>query len=93
MKFNANFSKIIEKQNLSISYILLKKDYLVLLIQLDRNLASDVSTRCSGCPQRIWSLSLEDEQSIWSKRRYSMGMKYKQQPAIGTVYVYVVKQD
>ena len=39
----------------------MKKDYTVLLIQLDRNLASDVSTRCSGFP--------EDDQSIWSKRR------------------------
>ena len=29
----------------------MKKDYTVLLIQLDRNLASDVSTRCSGRPQ------------------------------------------
>ena len=28
-----------------------KKDYLVLLNQLDENLASDVSTRCSGRPQ------------------------------------------
>ena len=26
----------------------MKKDYTVLLIQLDRNLASDVSIRCSG---------------------------------------------
>ena len=38
----------------------MKKDYTVLLIQLDRNLASDVSTRCSFP---------EDDQSIWSKRR------------------------
>ena len=30
---------------------MLKKDYTVLLIQLDGNLASDVSTRCSGRPQ------------------------------------------
>ena len=30
----------------------MKKDCLVLLIQLDRNLASDVSTRCSGRPYR-----------------------------------------
>ena len=29
----------------------MEKDYTVLLIQLDRNLASDVSTRCSGRPQ------------------------------------------
>ena len=29
----------------------MKKDYTVLLIQLDENLASDVSTRCSGRPQ------------------------------------------
>ena len=29
----------------------MKKDYSVLLIQLDGNLASDVSTRCSGRPQ------------------------------------------
>ena len=29
----------------------LKKDYIVLLIQLDGNLASDVSTRCSGRPR------------------------------------------
>ena len=29
----------------------MKKDYSVLLIQLDRNLASDVSTRCSGRPK------------------------------------------
>ena len=28
----------------------MKKDYTVLLIQLDGNLASDVSTRCSGAP-------------------------------------------
>ena len=28
----------------------MKKDYLVLLIQLDGNLASDVSTRCSDRP-------------------------------------------
>ena len=33
----------------------MKKDYTVLLIQLDGNLASDVSTRCSGRPQGIWS--------------------------------------
>ena len=38
----------------------MKKDYTVLLIQLDGNLASDVSTRCSFP---------EDDQSIWSKRR------------------------
>ena len=38
----------------------MKKDYSVPLFQLDRNLASDVSTRCSGRPQG---------QSIWSKRR------------------------
>ena len=36
----------------------MKKDYLVLLNQLDGNLASDVSTRFP-----------EDDQSIWSKRR------------------------
>ena len=29
----------------------MKKDDTVLLIQLDGNLASDVSTRCSGRPQ------------------------------------------
>ena len=29
----------------------MKKDYSVLLIQLDGNLASDVSTRASGRPQ------------------------------------------
>ena len=29
----------------------MKKDYFVLLNQVDRNLASDVSTRCSGHPQ------------------------------------------
>ena len=29
----------------------MKKDYTVLLIQLDGNLASDVLTRCSGRPQ------------------------------------------
>ena len=29
----------------------MKKDYTVLLIQLDGILASDVSTRCSGRPQ------------------------------------------
>ena len=34
----------------------MKKDYTVLLIQLDRNLASDVSTRCSGRPQGMNSL-------------------------------------
>ena len=38
--------------------LILKIDYTVLLIQLDRNLASDISTRCS-----------EIDQSIWSKRR------------------------
>ena len=38
----------------------MKKDYSVLLFQLDRNLASDVLTRCS-CPV--------DGKSIWSKRR------------------------
>ena len=32
---------------------LMKKDYSVLLFQLDGNLASDVSTRCSGHPQEI----------------------------------------
>ena len=32
----------------SMDEIELKKDYTVLLIQLDGNLASDVSTRCSG---------------------------------------------
>ena len=33
----------------------MKKDFLVLLNQLDDgNLASDVSTRCSGRPQSIW---------------------------------------
>ena len=42
----------------------MKKDYTVLLIQLDRNLASDVSTRCSSRPPFP-----EDDQSIWSKRR------------------------
>ena len=42
----------------------MKKDYTVLLIQLDGNLASDVSTRCSGRPQ-----GNKDDQSIWSKRR------------------------
>ena len=31
--------------------LIVKKDYSVLLIQLDGNLASDVSTRCSGHPQ------------------------------------------
>ena len=44
----------------------MKKDYTVLLIQLDRNLASDVSTRCSGRPCSFFP---EDDQSIWSKRR------------------------
>ena len=29
----------------------MKKDYTVLLIQLDGNLATDVSTGCSGRPQ------------------------------------------
>ena len=29
----------------------MKKDYSVPLIQLDRNLASDILTRCSGRPQ------------------------------------------
>ena len=29
----------------------MKKDYTVLLIELDGNLVSDVSTRCSGRPQ------------------------------------------
>ena len=31
----------------------MKKDYTVLLIQLDGNLASDVLTRCSGRPSRV----------------------------------------
>ena len=31
----------------------MKKDYTVLLIQLDGNLASDVSTRCFGRSQRM----------------------------------------
>ena len=31
----------------------MKKDYSVLLIQLGRNLASDISTRCSGRPQEM----------------------------------------
>ena len=35
-----------------------KKDYLVLLIQLNGNLASDVSTRYSGCPQGNLCLSV-----------------------------------
>ena len=39
----------------------MKKDYLVLLNQLDGNLASDVSIRCSGRPQDD---SPEDDQSI-----------------------------
>ena len=30
----------------------MKKDYTVLLIHLDGNLASDVSIRCSGRPQQ-----------------------------------------
>ena len=30
----------------------MKKDYTVLLIHLDENLASDVSIRCSGRPQQ-----------------------------------------
>ena len=31
----------------------MKKDYTVLLIQLDENLASDISTRCSGRPNTV----------------------------------------
>ena len=46
----------------------LKKDYLVLLNQLNGNLASDVSTRCSGSPQGT-KHSPDDDQSIWSKHR------------------------
>ena len=40
----------------------MKKDYTVLLIQLDGNLASDVSTRCSGHPHK--HPFPEDDQSI-----------------------------
>ena len=36
----------------------MKKDYLVLLNQLDGNLASDVSTRCSGRPQLFSRLNM-----------------------------------
>ena len=42
---NRVFSNI---QGINITSNKLKKDYTVLLIQLDGNLASDVSTRCSG---------------------------------------------
>ena len=38
-------------QDKRLTVAVLKKDYTVLLIQLDRNLASEVSTRCSGRPQ------------------------------------------
>ena len=34
------------------------KDYSVLLIQLDRNLASNISTRCCGRPQGILNIVL-----------------------------------
>ena len=44
----------------------MKKDYTVLLIQLDGNLASDVSTRCSGRPR---GGRPEQPQVGWSKRR------------------------
>ena len=53
----------------------MKKDYTVLSIQLDGNLASDVSTRCSGRPHSLelarngFMQNHEDDQSIWSKRR------------------------
>ena len=45
----------------------IKKNYSVLLIQLDSNLASDASTRCSGRPQdsSVWYGS--HLQSIWLK--------------------------
>ena len=46
----------------------MKKDYTVLLIQLDENLASDVSTRCSGRPQGMktgqFGTVFIDDQSI-----------------------------
>ena len=44
----------------------LKKDYTVLLIQLDGNLASDVSTRCSGRRQRMKNWRYGDEGSPMS---------------------------
>ena len=48
----------------------MKKDYTVLLIQLDGNLASAVSTRCSGHVHvQTRHTFPEDDQSIWSKRR------------------------
>ena len=40
------------------------KDYTVLLIQLDGNLASDVSTRCSGCPQGMMFTSFSPPPSV-----------------------------
>ena len=43
---------------------MIKKDYSVLLIQLDRKLASDVSARCSGCPQEI----PEDKYQVESRK-------------------------
>ena len=42
------YNNIIMIQNIDDNIVILKKEYTVLLIQLDRNLASDVSTRCVG---------------------------------------------
>ena len=44
------FSEFEEPQIMYNNVYIMKKDYSVLLFQLGRNLASDVSTRCSGHP-------------------------------------------
>ena len=42
----------------------MKKDYTVLLIQLDGNLASDVSTRCSGRSQGMVPIKFNQENRV-----------------------------
>ena len=52
MSVSSSLSQQLSSIHLTSACIMLKKDYSVLLIQLDGNLASDVSTRCSGRPLR-----------------------------------------
>ena len=48
----------------------MKKDYTVLLIQLDGNLTSDVSTRCFGRPQGMKTgVSLAGQTHTWGLAR------------------------
>ena len=49
----------------------MKKDYLVLLNQLDGNLASDVSTRCSGRPQ-LYMFCLSDITQVACSTSYNV---------------------